>query len=31
MVGTNIKYIGWFLRDSFYKKVSNNGINLIIK
>ena len=31
MTGADRNFIGWFLRDSLYKKVSDNGINLIIK
>jgi hypothetical protein len=31
MAGTDINIIGRFLRDSFFKKVSDNAINLIIK
>ena len=31
MAGADRNYIGWFLRDSFFKKVSDNSINLIIK
>jgi hypothetical protein len=31
MAGTHINNIGWFLRDSFYKKVPDNSVNLIIK
>ena len=31
MAGTHINNIGWFLRDSFYKKCPDNSVNLIIK
>ena len=31
MTGADRNFIGWFLRDSFYKKVPDNGINSIIK